>query len=86
MKQNGKSKALCCGDANAGPQPGGVRPATHIPKSKVYFYQQLEWAKNGVFVEGLRGLGLKIQLFGSKRLTFYTAPLLLKSILAAGLC
>ena len=27
MKRNGKSKALCCGDANAGPQPGGGRGA-----------------------------------------------------------
>ena len=76
MKRNGKSKALCCGDANAGPQPGGggVRPATHLPKSKVYFYQQLEWAKNGVFVEGLKGVRFKNSTFWVQKVHFYTAP------------
>ena len=52
----------------------GVRPATHLPKSKVYFYQQLEWAKNCVFVDGLKGVRFKNSTFWVQKVHFYTAP------------
>ena len=39
----------------------------NLPKGPIL---PTEWVKNGVFGEGLRGLGSKSPLFGSKRSTF----------------
>ena len=42
-------------------------PPPNLPKGPIL---PTEWVKNGVFGEGLRGLGSKGPLFGSKRSTF----------------
>ena len=48
----------------------GCGPRRIIPKSKVYFYQQLEWAENGVFVEGLKGVRFKNSTFWVQKVNF----------------
>ena len=66
-------------------KPGGVGGATHLPNLPKGPLLATKWAKNGVFVGGLKGWGSKSLLFGSKRSTFggsRTAPNL---ILAMGL-
>ena len=61
-----------------------ARGCDPLPKSAKRSTIATEWAKNGVFVGGLRGWGSKSPLFGSKRSTF-GGPTSPKSILATGL-
>ena len=62
----------------------GVQGVRCTPKSAKRSTLSTKWAKNGVFVGGLRGWGLKSPLFGSKRSTF-GGPAPPQSTLATGL-